>query len=963
MKFATQLYAGAAATAMCLAALPAMAQTATAQTGAEVATVEEIVVTGSRIRRSGTTTPTPTTIVDTAVIEQSGVTEIADLVNQIPSLFVTQSNQTSNQQGNAGLNALDLRGLGTHRTLVLVNGRRRVPAVPGSSAVDVSAIPTQLVERVEVITGGASALYGADAVAGVANFILKKDFDGLAFNGTYSGSTRGDLTGYDASLLLGRNFGDGRGNITGFLNYSDHTDPALGQDRPWTAAGTPSYVRQSNGTYKLTDGNRSLYDLDTAVIELGNRNIYTVNPDGTLRRPIYGPSGLQGGGAGASLADYRTDGGEFQGRYDDWALIVPTERVSGAITMNYQLTPTTKLFADLNYSHTDSSAITRARTSYGYDTLYAGSPFITPEMIAAGGTGNIAFSRRFTELGRQYTDYDRSMYQLTLGLEGDFTAFGNRHWNWAAHYSYGETEQTVTVRNATASGRYYNALDAYRDTDGSIKCVSTWYNPGDGCVPLNPFKPLTQDVIDYLQYSTSGADHAMDQHVVSAYLTGDLFTLPAGTVKAVLGAEYRKESNDIGVAPEYNPDHALYDPTLQVTAEPLVGGYEVKEAFAELSVPLLANLPGAQELSFESAVRYSEYSTAGDTTAYKFALNWRPIEDVRFRASYGQAVRAPNITELYTSAVVASDWLKDPCNYYDIDNRSSRTEFTKPNCLALNPQNTSEYWQWLPVNWSGNEELKVETATTYTLGMVIQPRFIPNLSLTVDYFDIDLEDAIGTFGAQTIMEKCLDAESLDNMFCALVNRDPVTKNLISVDVQQLNLSRFATRGIDYEARYWFPLSAIGMGEEAGTISINAVYTNLLERSFVLDPTDPSTHSDTVGLFGSPEWKGAIRTTWNAGPWTVNWNLRHFAPMRPGSHVTKDLYDVYKTDHVFYTDLYAAYQVNEKVSVYGGLRNAFDREPPRLPGAEAGGANFEYGYQAGTYDVLGRTFYLGVTFRQ
>ncbi|WP_461343864.1 TonB-dependent receptor plug domain-containing protein [Brevundimonas sp. GN22] len=940
----------------------ASAQSANPQNADEIAEVDDVVVTGSRIRRSGTQTPTPTTIINAETIRTSGVSELADLVNEIPSLFVTQSNQTSNQRGNAGLNALDLRGLGTERTLVLVNGRRRVPAMPGSSAVDISAIPTALVERVDVITGGASALYGADAVAGVANFVLKQDYEGLEFTGTYSDSSRTDMPGYDASLIFGKNFHDNRGNVTLFGSYSHHDNQVFGQDRPWTARGTPSYRLGRDGRYTLTDGNRSLYDLNTAIVQLGSpANLYTFNPDGTLRRPIYGPSGLQGtGSTNPTLISMYTDGGEFLGRYDDWALVVPSERLSGAISANYQVTDSVKLFGDLTYSQTDSKGIYSAYSAYGFDTLYAGNPFVTPEMIALnGGEGDLAFTRRFSELGRQETHYDRNMYQLTLGAEGEFSLFGHDDWKWVAHYSTGRTKQEVRTVNGMATGRYFQALDAVAGLNGSVVC----YDPSNGCVALNPFKTLTQEVMGYLRYDTSAAVQTLEQEVASAYVTGSLFRLPAGAVQGAFGVEYRKESNNIGATPEYDEDHAAFDPSLEITETNLVGEYDVSEIFAELRIPLISNVPGFDDLSFEGAVRQSKYGTAGETTAYKAALNWSPISDVRFRGTYGQAVRAPNISELYTAGQVGGGWLADPCNYYDVDNRVGRSEFTAANCAILNPQNVNTYWQWLDIIQSGNEELGVETAITSTAGIVLQPRFIPNFSLTVDYFDIELEDAVGSFGAQAILNKCVDLQSLDNMFCDLVERETGTNNLMSVSVQALNMSMFKTRGIDFEANYSFHLSDIGMGAEAGTIAINAVYTKLLERSFVLDATDPSTIEDTKGLFGSPEWKGAIRTTWNSGPWSANWTLRHFSPMSPGSHVTPELYDVHETNHVFYNDFSASYNLSDAVSIYGGLRNAFDKQPPRLPGAEAGGANFEYGYQAGTFDAIGRTFYLGVTLRR
>lgn len=988
MKFTSKMKAGAAVAVLCMAATPALAQSAPTSEQEAATAIEEIVVTGSRIRRSGTQTPTPTTIIDAETITKSGVTELADLVNEIPSLFVSQSNQTSNLQGNAGLNALDLRGLGTHRTLVLVNGRRRVPAMPGTSAVDISAIPSALVQRMEIITGGASALYGADAVAGVANFILKQDYEGLEGGVSYSGSTRGDMPGYNADFLWGKNFQDGRGNLTLFGSYNNYTDTIMGQDRPWTARGTPAYRSNDDGTYRLTDGNVQVYDSYVAMVELGGRgNIWSFNPDGSLRRPVYGPGGLQGVSSNSDFYSYRSDGGEFGGRYDDYALVVPSERYNLSASSTYQLTDSIKVFGDVTYNNTVSSQLQRGYSSYGTDIVPWDSPFITAEMRAAnnGVYDNVAFARRFGELGLNESQYDRTMYQATVGIEGRFNFLNQSDWEWTAAVSKGQTEQEVRYLNGTASNRYRLALDTTTGANGQAVCRSTLTDPTNGCVPLNPFKPLTQDVIDYLQYDTSPAVHSLDQTVFTAHVTGTLFNLPAGPVQTALGVEYRKEENDIGLTPEFDPTSPLFDSSIGITSnQPLQGEYDVKEAFAELRIPLLSNLPLVEDLSLETAARFSEYSTAGKTESYKLALNWTPVHDLRIRATYGQAVRAPSVSELYTAAVRQNSWIADPCNYWDPLNRTSRTENTLSNCNSLFPRGDlslgfndpavtdeqrrnrtywNNYWQWLPVYHSGNENLKVETSTTYTVGAVLQPRFIPGFSLTVDYWDIQLDDAVGSFGAQQILEKCVDLASMDNMFCGLVDRDPVTNQLQAVNVQSLNMSEFATRGIDFEARYSFRLEDIGMGPEAGTLSINAIYTKLLERSFILDATDATTHSDTVGTFGSPEWKGAIRTTWNSGPWTVNWNLRHFSPMRPGSYVTPEAYDISDTDDVFYNDFYASYQATDKVSVYGGLRNAFDREPPRLPGAEAGGANFEYGYQAGNYDVVGRTFYVGLRMKR
>lgn len=951
-RIASPLMAAAIAGA-CLCATPAWAQSPGNAAGRGAADLDEIVITGSRIKRTGADTPMPTSIIDVDAIERAGATTLAELVNQVPSLFITQTAQTANQEGNAGIESLDLRGMGTERTLALVNGRRRVAAMPGTSAIDIATIPTGLVERVEVITGGASALYGADAVAGVVNFKLRDDFQGLQANGSYSGSTRGDLDGYDLDILAGRNFADDRGNVTFFAAYSDHPDTVAGQDRPWTASGTPLYVLGSDGIRHLTDGNRSIYDHQEAIVELGGRgNLYTFTADGALRQPELGPGGITNiANTSSNLSSYLTDGGEFLGRYDDWLLQVPTEKLSLYGTSKFAITDRVKVFGDLAWAQTDSRSEYRAWSAYGFDFVPGDSPFITPEMIAANGApiGSLGFTRRYTELGRGQTTYDRSMVQGTAGFEGEY----GESWSWSAYYSYGKTRQDVTSVNATASDRYYLALDSTDDGAGNAICRSTLTDPGNGCVALNPFRTLTQDVIDYLQFDSSPARQELTQQVFSAYTTGDLFSLPAGAVQAVLGAEYRKESNDIGATPEFDPESPSFDPSLGTSEVALVGEYNVKEVFGELRIPIFKDITGLKELSVEGAVRLSDYSTAGETTAYKAALAWSPVQGVRFRGTYGQAVRAPNINELFTSTRISGAWLSDPCNYWDVVNRPSRSEYTAANCAAIAPANSATYWQWRDVIASGNSALDVETAKTYTAGVVLQPEFARGLTFTVDYFDIDLEDAIDSFGAQLIMEKCVDAPTLDNQFCGFVARD-ANNNLVSVETKELNLARYTTRGIDFEVNYAAPIGP-------GTLSVNAAATKLLERSFILDMDDPNSIEDTVGQFGSPEWKGAMRTAWSQGPLVFNWTLRYYSRMRPGSGVTAETHDIVYTDEVMYHDFYVGYSLTNSVSLYGGLSNAFDEAPPRLPGAEAGGANFEWGYQSGVYDVIGRTFYLGARF--
>lgn len=929
-------------------------------------TLDSVTVTGSRIRRTDEIDgPTPLTIVSAEAIRAVGATEIADVVNQLPSLSVSQTNQTSNLAGNAGINALDLRGMGTQRTLVLVDGHRQVPSIPGTSAVDVSNIPSSLVERVEVITGGASALYGADAVSGVANFILKKDFQGVEASARYGGSTRGDLHSYSADVLAGTNFADSRGNVTFYGFYEKQPGTVSGQDRPWTAGGYPMYTRNNRDQrYWISDGNRNISNAANAQVILGGRH-YAFTDDGQLRDPVLGPGGYVNASP-LSLSDpvdalgsLLTDGGEYGGRYDAYYLSVPSDRLTARTSVNFDFSDALRFFANASVSRNTSEAAYRSLATFGSDMVPADSPFITPEMVAANGgaiTDGVYFARHFDELGSARSDYERKLFQGVTGLEGDFT-FRSRAWNYSAYYAYGQTRQRVRDLDTVAYDRFYLAIDSTTDAAGNAVCRSSLQDPGNGCVALNPFKRLTAEEAAYIQYSSDWATTTMTQQVLSAYASGGLFDLPGGEVQVVVGSEYRKERNDIGAIPQYNPDSAAYDPSLGATQLPLTGGYDVKELFSELHLPLLSDKPFAERLSIDAAVRVSDYNTAGRTVTNKFGFEWAPIGDITLRGTYGKAVRAPNIGELYTASSIGGLWITDPCNTYNLQYRSDRSEYTAANCAVLNPSDKSTYWNYRDIITQGNQSLGNETAKTLTLGLVLRPRFLRNAVFSVDYYDIDLRGAIDSFPAQTLINKCVDAPTLDNLFCPFVTRD-ADGNLLEVVTQKLNLAKYLTRGIDFAGQYRYDLRE-HWGQGAGTLSFALNYTRLIRRDYTLDPDDPDTVTHFAGVFGSPQWKGVLRTTWANDIAGATWSLRHVSKMRNGTEITAEEYQKVWTGDVFYNDFSGYYRFKGGLELFGGLNNAFDRAPPRVPGAEAGGANFELGYQAGVYDVIGRTFYAGL----
>lgn len=979
----TLMYGTALAMALA-AAVPAMAQEASGTPSDAVSEDDEdidtVVITGSRIRHRGAMSATPTSVISADTIQKTGTRQIADLVNQLPALVISQSDQTSNHnrdkdsmdQGAPGLNALDLRGLGTKRTLVLVNGRRHVPGAPGTSAVDISTIPSSLVERVEIITGGASALYGADAVAGVANFILRKNFEGVDANLRYGNSARNDMPSYDFDVLYGKNFAGGKGNFTLFGYYGKSDGTVSGQDRPWTGTGNPWWGRIGSGASAynyIIDGQRNLGYSPRAQVLLGGKP-YTFNDDGTMRAPILGPSGILPNTYDITrpetIANLVTDGGEYGGRYDNWLLSVPNDRFITHATVNYALTPNLRYFLELDYATNTSRGEYGLWYEGGSNWLYEGNPFISDEMIAANGGSlpYVAFVRQYPEMGKSSTQYERDLTQVVTGFEGDLPGLWRGHdWTWSAYYSYGKTEQRVQDRNSVSNARYVRALDAVSGPGGTPVCaVNADTDPSNDdprCVPLNPFKPLTGEVMDYLTFNPGASTSSLEQHVVSGYATGGLFTLPAGEVQAVIGGEYRKEKNFIGAVAEYDPDNPAYVPDYGTVQNPLSGAFEVSEIFGELSVPVLADLPFAWRLSVDAAVRASDYSTAGRTTSWKYGLQYAPVRDLRLRATYGKAVRAPNISEVFTASSVSGQWLYDPCNYY-LPNRVDNTQYTAPNCQQLNPANSNFYWVWMDVEKKGNPDLKVETAKTLTVGLVAQPRFLRNFTASVDYYDIDLSDVIAAVEPQTIIDKCVDAPMDGNPYCDLVIREAGTNNIIRVIKQNINLAKRTNRGIDMEFDYFVDLESWGWGSKSGRLMVNSVYTRLLENKITPDPDNPENITNTLGVFGFPKWKGVTRLSYANGPLWLSWSLRHYSPMRMNTTINPENYFPYRTKTTFYSDIYASFQIKPNVVLGAGVTNVFDRAPPRYPGAEAGGAYFgDEGWQSGVFDVIGQSAFVSL----
>jgi len=896
--------------------------------------IEEIVVTGSRIGRSTTTTPIPVTTLDAEAIALDGENRVADIVNELPSLRTTQTPANSNfSEQEAGTNFLDLRGLGIDRTLVLIDGRRQVGGRPGSAALDTNTIPTALVERVEIITGGASAVYGADAVSGVVNFIMRDDFEGLQLDVQSGIADEGDGETYQASITAGTNFEDDRGNV--YLNFTfDDTKDVVGIDRDYANqrirfATNPANTGPNDGIPDniLFEGTGFISTPPSGRVQF---------PDGsggvTLREDLGGPFTFDDTGnlvpqdLGTLVEPFLSIGGNDAGNLSVNGLLrVPVERTLITSGVTYALHDKVKFFAKGKYAQ--SIAETAQQTSFslpGLEPIFIQSenPFVpdTLESILDDqGLDGFFVSRTNRDHGKRRSKSDRDTLQLYVGVEGYF----NSNIDYTAHYQYGRTDITTEFINRQVPSRFQQALDVIEDpVTGEPVCR----DPSGGCVPINVLGPnaATEEALAFAltDYNTTGE---LEQEVFNATVTGDsrgLFATPGGPLGFAAGVEYREERTETEEGFLRNTGDVFNSPPLDDTK----GSFDVWEVFAEVNLPLLAGVPFAESVNLDGAVRYGDYSTVGGTTAWKIGGDWAPSSDVRFRFTLSTAVRAPNIGELFAPSGVDNLFIIDPC---DSENLDAGAPTRADNCAAfgLSPDFQSQSLNRTnTVITGGNPDLSEEEADTITAGIVLTPGFLPNFSLAVDYWDIEIEDAINSFPAQAIVNNCFDAAGIDNPFCNLVTRQD-NGQFDEIQSTLINVATFEASGIDFEASYFVDLASATDERVPGTADFRIVGTYLDELTFF--GQEGGIGDEEAGELGDPEFAFNLRATYRLGAFTFSLEERfqgsqEFDLAEPG-----EVRDPNDTDAEWYTDIQLRWAFNEEASVFLGIDNLFDNAPPRL----------------------------------
>ena len=897
----------------------------------ESAAEEPIIVTGSRIARTGYDTPQPVTAIDSLAIESTGVSNIADVLTRSPVVGVGLGQANSYYNSDAGASFINLRGLGTNRTLVLVNGRRRVAGTGRSSAVDLTTIPANMVERIEVITGGASAVYGADAVTGVVNITLKSDVQGVELSGRSGISSRGDGESYSLGALVGSDFADGRGKVVLGASYNrEHL--LMANKREFGRNQVELFSNPDN-----TGPNDGIYDSIaianyryTGTTYGGTYNIgdtaYTYDENGV--RPLQNDQRVSFwgvGGDGFDDADFRP--------------LRNGSKVFAATThLEYEISDRIGLFADAQYARTKTEAPLQPSFDLGGDfTLTYDNPLIPDDVRALmddAGMTELTFGRTNWDQGQQVRYVDRDTVTGVVGLEGKIGRF-----DWLGFYQYGRYEADSKVTHNRITSRFMQALDVVDGVDGPV-CRDA-AAVAAGCVPLSVFgsNAASPDAVAYFDY-TKRRKVVNTQQVAGLQLNGDLFDLPDGAVQIALGAEYRKETTKAVPDPLSAMGELWRD-----TDNPVDASFDVKEVFGEVLVPILSGRRFAEELSLEGAVRFSDYNTIGTTTTWKLGAQWAPVNDIRFRVTRSRSVRAPNLAELYSAGSVSNVFIIDPCNAATIDLGSTNRA---ANCAALglaSGYSDPEANAFKFVVTSGNPDVNEETSNSWTAGAVITPTFLSGFSASVDWWKIDLSGAIGTVSEQRLVDDCVDASTIDNPFCSQIARKG-NGAIGSINVAPINIGSQNAEGIDFGATYRTPIGA-------ADLRFNVSGTYLIKNELEVVSGDPTTLDVSRGEVDNPDWRVNFTPGITAGPFSLDWTVRYIDSSKVDVQLSDEGRSDNKVSSKLYNDIYAALEVTDRMNFYAGVNNLFDVDPPFSRETYQGSA------RGALFDNIGRYLYVGV----
>jgi outer membrane receptor protein involved in Fe transport len=959
-------------------------------------------------------------VVTQQIIQNSGSPDLGQVIAELPSMGVQGTMRAnSNSFGNeGGLSFADLRNLGVSRTLTLVDGQRHVAADPSSFAVDLGSIPPALVDRVEVVTGGASAIYGSDAIAGVVNIIMKKNFVGVQGQEEVGYSPDGDYGQTEAGYLtVGRNFANDRGNINvtllwdnnaqilarqvpGQHNYGTIVNPIYGAGPPAVANGIPQFIVAPNVESEFINNTGVLYDGFTGV------PYETFTANGT---PI--PQQQRIATNSFAFGQFEPDCFTcFRG--EDYQLIQPkTDRIGGDLRLSYDITPNLRFSLDEKILQREIYDFNQPSISFFGFTVSPDNAYITPAIATALNAdpgalnaGGILLNRFLGDGGARETFARRITERVVPQLDGDFDAkFAQIHWNTA--FNFGESINYLSNRNILIPGNFAASEDAVIDpSTGQPACrinvPSAGLNPftGNGfgnppagmvgipsaCVPYNPFG--TPNTAAAIKYSRTDEDEyqRLTQEVANinfSFDTSRFLNLQGGPIGFALGAEWRKEAVVDNQAP------IVAAGLTEIAATPnFAGGFEVTEGYIEANFPIAKHLPLIDELTVDVADRDAQYTTVGNVNTWQVKGVYGPIPDIKFRADYSDAVRAPNLTEAFLPPSGTFFTIADPCSAENITANPNREK----NCatlLAAFGQTAGTFIDTAvnlspPGVVSGNPHLTPEEAKSYTLGFVLQPRFLRNFSLTVDYYNIDIKNAITEPTAQAIANNCVDGAALDPAFCTLIQRAP-TNGFVNKEGQVdaegdisfvtdtfLNASRLFTDGVEIQSTYsfWVDPWHFKLSRESdlpGKVTLTMDFNYLMhlhDFPFQTSPNQYVVEEGTVGN-GTPYQRARFDIAYEQGPWTIDWTLRYVGTSAdfnrsPGQTVYAGnaLSPAYVGARV-YDDLVVHYRLpvwgGGKADIFVGANDLFNAPPPpNVVTGNNGGADGSALYDLGIYVFAG-----------
>jgi len=962
---------GFAATAAGYAVQAAAQQTGAAAAGARGGTLEEVMVTGSRLRRDRNAIETsPVQTIDFEMIQLSGSVTLENTLNKFPQVKPSNTS-TTNQSGGAGVLSVDLRGLGPVRTLVLVDGKRFIPA-DITGLVDLAAIPDLLIERVEVITGGASAVYGSDAIAGAVNFVLRDDFEGFEIRAQYGETSRNDGENTKLDFLLGTNLADGRGNVTMHGSYTEREEVFF---------GSRSFSRQpllADSTGKLQPfgvGTIPGALIGVSAADLGRiQGVDLLNTSGACPGPIQGVRFEDG----SVPQPFCRPVDQFNYAPPNY-LLRPLERWQIGATGHFDISDRVTAYGQVFYTRKDNSwqqapeALNPASPGQEPGTLLIPNadtnPLFTPalqQFFAANrnffdpmDTGtfrvrNVAW--QIAEFGPRNSRITSDSLAITGGFRGEFE-FLDSTWGWDTFYQYSSADVTTNQQGRLSRSRLAAGLDVVIE-DGVPRCrVGNLLN----CVPVSIFgtDALTDEMINYLRISTGSQDD-FTRNVAGFSLAGNLLSLPAGPVSVAFGGEYRKEEfGTIPALPALTGDLG----TSGVLPKVNNGDFDIYEVFAETRIPLLQGLPAVQSLAFEGALRYSDYSTIGSVTTWKTALDWQIVESVRARGSFSRAIRAPNLNELF--AVPGSGFLGgvDPCLA-----AFNPTEAQKNLCVAqgvpaaLRDSLQTGASEGFQVISGGNLDLTEEEADTITFGVVFTPQAVPGLFITLDYFDIQVDNAIGQVAAQTLVNTCFQTLDANSLPCRSITRLS-SGNIQEVRAPLLNVATREVSGVDMQVNYTTDLPAY-MGLPGLGASLDVMFVATRQFGDKTQALEGQPKVDCAGFYGGPCSSDAVRITpdfsallrldWRSGPYHLAAEFNHIGDLK--LHPLAFPNEVDSLSARTYMDLVGGFDVGNNIRIFGGINNVFDKQPPVL-GFRAGG---DHSTNPQLFDPLGRRFFIGAS---